>query len=49
MKDSEVIHELLEIEKKDNPFLNLLIKVKGWDKWREIYKKYKIELLEDSK
>jgi len=37
MKDFEVIHELLEIEKQDNIFLNLLMKASGWSDWRKIY------------
>ena len=38
MKDSKVIQELLNIEKQNNPFLNLLLKKAGWDQWRKIYK-----------
>lgn len=40
LRDAQVIKEILEMEKQNNPFINLLMKMNGWDKWRKIYKDY---------
>jgi len=46
LSDFKVIKEMLEIEKQSNPFLNLLMKANGWDKWRDVYKKLLVKRME---